>query len=67
MDSDFFGRDPVVSRMAFGLGEVVKGALRGPAAYASGRSMQTGSGDEAAPYVYERVLTRPRTLNVNDR
>ena len=52
---------------AFGLGEFVKGALRGPAAYASGRSMQTADGDEAAPYVYERVLTRPRALNINDR
>jgi hypothetical protein len=30
--------------------------------------MQTtdGAGGEV-PYVYERVLTRPRTLNINDR
>lgn len=66
MDGDFF---ELIGGLAetFGLGEVVKGALRGPAAYASGRSTQTGSGDDSVPYVYERVLTRPRVLNVNDR
>ena len=65
MDGDFF---EVLGGIAetFGLGELVKGALRGPAAYASGQSM-TASNDAAVPIVYERVLTRPRTLNVNDR
>ncbi len=66
MDGDFFELIGGIAE-TFGLGEVVKGVLRGPAAYASGRATQTGSGDEATPYVYERVLTRPRTLNVNDR
>jgi len=65
VDGDFFELIGGIAE-TFGLGEVVKGALRGPAAYASGRSMQTG-GDDAVPYVYERVLTRPRILNVNDR
>jgi hypothetical protein len=51
----------------FGLGELVKGALRGPAAYASGRSMQTSDDDANVPYVYERLLTRPRDPGVNDR
>jgi hypothetical protein len=54
----------------FGLGEVVKGALGGSgiSAYAEGRSTQTGAGaDGEVPYVYERVLTRPRKLNINDR
>jgi hypothetical protein len=53
----------------FGLGEVVKGALRGPAAYARGRSTQTNAdGDNAdVPFVYERLLTRPRDPGVNDR
>jgi hypothetical protein len=53
----------------FGLGEVVKGALGGGgvSAYAEGRSTQTDDGPGDAPYVYERVLTRPRTLNINDR
>ena len=51
----------------FGLGEVVKGALRGVDAYAEGRSTQTDSGDQPVPYVYERVLTRRRELNINDR
>lgn len=66
MDGDFF---EVLGGLAetFGLGELVKGALRGPAAYAQGRSMQTESADGDVPYVYERVLTRPRTLNINDR
>jgi hypothetical protein len=51
----------------FGLGELIKGALRGPEAYASGRSTQT-NGDEAnAPYAYERWLTRPRDPGINDR
>ena len=44
----------------FGLGEVVKGALGGVNAYAEGRSTQTESAGEPAPYVYERVLTRRR-------
>lgn len=52
---------------AFGLGEVVKGALRGPAAYAAGRSTQDAVDDENVPYVYERVLTRRRKLGINDR
>ncbi len=53
---------------SFGLGEVVKGALGGFDAYAKGRSTETSSGDDAAPpVVYERVLTRRRELNVNDR
>jgi hypothetical protein len=67
MDGDFFELIGGVAEM-FGLGEVVKGALGGPGAYAEGRSMQTtdGAGGEV-PYVYERVLTRPRTLNINDR
>jgi hypothetical protein len=52
---------------AVGLGELVKGALRGPAAYAGGRSTQTADGDDAAQYVYERVLTRPRDPKINDR
>ncbi len=52
----------------FGLGEVVKGALGGAPAYAEGRSTQTGDAEVGeVPYVYERVLTRPRTLNINDR
>ena len=67
MDGDF---GDVIGGLAdmFGLGEVVKGALRGPAAYASGRTTQTSRDDEEkAPYVYERVLTRRRELNINDR
>jgi hypothetical protein len=52
----------------FGLGEVVKRVVRGAGAYASGRATQaSGDGEQAAPYVYERVLTRRRELNVNDR
>ncbi len=51
----------------FGLGEVVRGALGGSDAYAEGRSTQTESADTPAPYVYERVLTRRRELNINDR
>jgi hypothetical protein len=54
---------------AFGLGEVVKGARRGPAAYASGRTTQPSSdgNEENRPYAYERVLTRRRKLGINDR
>jgi hypothetical protein len=52
----------------FGLGELIRGALRGPAAYANGRSTQTGDdGDANLPYVYERLLTRPRDPGINDR
>ena len=53
----------------FGLGELVRGVLGGASTYAEGRSTQSGSagGDAAGPYVYERVLTRPRTQNINDR
>jgi hypothetical protein len=52
----------------FGLGEMVKGAFGGASAYAEGRSTQTGDGPAGeVPYVYERVLTRPRKLNINDR
>jgi hypothetical protein len=50
----------------FGLGELVKGAVGGPAAYAQGRSTQT-EGDPNVPYVYERLLTRPRDPRINDR
>jgi hypothetical protein len=66
MDGDFMELIGGVADM-FGLGEMVKGALGGPAAYAQGRSMQTDGSAGEVPYVYERVLTRPRTLNVNDR
>ena len=51
----------------FGLGEVVKGALGGLDAYAKGRSTDTEDAASPAPVVYERVLTRRRELNVNDR
>jgi hypothetical protein len=51
---------------AFGFGELVKGALRGPGAYAEGLSTQS-DGDASAQYVYERLLTRPRDPRVNDR
>jgi hypothetical protein len=34
--------------------------------YVQGRSTETAEGAEV-PYVYERVLTRRRELNVNDR
>ncbi len=51
----------------FGLGEVVKGALGGFDAYAKGRSTETEDAGSPAPVVYERVLTRRRELNVNDR
>ena len=68
MDGDFMELIGGVADM-FGLGEVVKGALGGGAvsAYAEGRSTQTDAGPGELPYVYERVLTRPRTLNINDR
>jgi hypothetical protein len=66
MDGDFMELIGGVADM-FGLGEMVKGALGGPAAYAQGRSMQTDASAGEVLYVYERVLTRPRTLNVNDR
>jgi hypothetical protein len=66
VDGDFFEVLGGLAEAA-GLGELVKGALRGPAAYAGGRSTQTGDGDEAAPYAYERVLTRPRDPKINDR
>lgn len=54
---------------ALGFGDTVKGALRGPAAYARGRSMQTDAGDDGSgvPGAYERVLTRPRDPRINDR
>jgi hypothetical protein len=52
---------------AFGLGELVKGAIRGPQAYAGGRSTETDDGGAPAAYVYERVLTRPRDPKINDR
>jgi hypothetical protein len=53
---------------ALGFGDGAKSALRGPAAYASGRSMQSDAGDGAdAPFAYERVLTRPRDPRINDR
>jgi len=62
MDGDFI---EMVGDFAdwFGLGAVVKGALRG-----GDPAVRTGrDDDEEAPYVYERVLTRPRRLNINDR
>jgi len=40
--------------------------LRGPEAYAGGRSTQTDD-DSSVPYVYERSLTRPRDPRINDR
>jgi hypothetical protein len=67
MDNDFV---EMIGGLAegFGLGQIVRRALGGAEAYASGGSTQTDAdGDEAVPYVYERVLTRRRTLNVNDR
>lgn len=51
----------------FGLGEMVRGALGGFDAYAKGRSTETSADSDDAPVVYERVLTRRRELNVNDR
>ena len=68
MDGDFIEMLGGIAE-TFGLGEFVKGALRGPAAYAGGRSTQTGGapGEAEAPYVYERVLTRRRKLGINDR
>jgi hypothetical protein len=67
MDGDFIEMLGGIAE-TFGLGEFVKGAVRGPQAYAEGRSTQTeGATDETAPYVYERVLTRRRELGVNDR
>lgn len=50
----------------FGLGELVRGSAEGGLeSYLEGRSTQTASGE--VPYVYERVLTRPRDPGVNDR
>jgi hypothetical protein len=67
MDGDFFEMLGGIAE-TFGLGEVVKGALRGPAAYASGRATQTNGDDDAdVPYVYERLLTRARDPGINDR
>lgn len=66
MDGDFLDMLGGIAE-TFGLGELVKGALRGPEAYASGRSTQTGDDDSAVPYVYERSLTRPRDPGINDR
>jgi hypothetical protein len=51
----------------FGLGELIKGALRGPEAYTSGQSTQTNAGEANGPYAYERWLTRPRDPGINDR
>lgn len=66
MNGDFFELIGGIAE-TFGLGEVVKGALGGANAYAKGRSTQTGDDEAPASYVYERVLTRRRELNVNDR
>ena len=68
MDGDFIEMLGGIAE-TFGLGELVKGVLRGPEAYASGRSTQTAAatGGADAPYVYERVLTRNRVLGINDR
>jgi hypothetical protein len=46
---------------AFGIGEIVKGALGGR------RDEAADAGDVPQAYVYERVLTRPRNPRVNDR
>jgi hypothetical protein len=51
----------------FGLGELVKGVTGGLDAYGNGRSTETAASAEGVPYVYERVLTRPRELGINDR
>jgi hypothetical protein len=66
MNGDFFELIGGIAE-TFGLGEVVKGALGGVNAYAEGRSTETGDGEVPEAYVYERVLTRRRVLNVNDR
>jgi hypothetical protein len=67
MDGDFVEMLGGIAE-TFGLGEVVKSALRGPAAYAGGRSTQTdGDNDANVPYVYERLLTRVRDPGINDR
>ncbi len=68
MDGDFVEMLGGIAEM-FGLGELVKGGLRGPRAYASGRSTQTTSDDAGGETtnVYERVLTRRRKLGINDR
>jgi hypothetical protein len=66
MDGDFLDMLGGIAE-TFGLGEVVKGALGGFDAYAKGRSTQTSAEGDDVPVVYERVLTRRRELNVNDR
>ena len=65
MDGDFIELLGGIAE-TFGRGELVKGALRGPEAYASGRSTQTDP-DGHVPFVYERLLTRPRDPRLNDR
>jgi hypothetical protein len=65
MDGDFIELLGGIAE-TFGLGELVKGALRGPQEYASGRSTQTDAA-ENVPFVYERLLTRPRDRSINDR
>jgi hypothetical protein len=66
MDGDFLDLIGGIAE-TFGLGEMVKGALGGFDAYAKGRSTETRAEGAAPPVVYERVLTRRRELNVNDR
>jgi len=66
MDGDFADLLGGIAE-TFGLGELIRGALRGPEAYASGRSTQTDGAEANAPYVYERWLTRPRDTAINDR
>jgi hypothetical protein len=52
---------------ALGAGDEVKRGMGGLNAYLGGRSTQTDADDVDVPYVYERVLTRPRDPGVNDR
>jgi uncharacterized glyoxalase superfamily protein PhnB len=66
MNGDFMDMIGGLADM-FGLGEVVKGVLGGANAYASGRSTQAGADNDGVPYVYERLLTRPRDPGINDR
>ena len=54
---------------ALGAGEAVKRIFPGASAYAEGRATQT---DADAPAgidgaSYERILTRPRQIGINDR
>ncbi len=68
MNNDLFGIIGDIAE-ALGAGDAVKRAFGGVDAYAQGRSTQTDAdGDDVpAPYVYERLLTRPRDPGINDR